>query len=185
MQPCHCPHRRGHSDTYTVVRTCPALPLPPDFLSLRCFSKIALRPNSIFLLVLTTKILTVARDRDIAFLFHEVGHRSHHLHLPYARVRGQINFLYLLLSGRVRRRQFVVCCTLPHSLYVFIPAMTGIITTPPPPSYPPTPPYLSLSDFSLYIFLRPQSVPPYRSSYVPQQSLLSAALQLVSGFCSD
>ena len=69
------------------------------------FSQIALRPTSMFLLVLPVKTLTTARNHNIAFLFHQVGYRCHHLHLQCSGFRGLNNFSRMLLS---RQRQFVV-----------------------------------------------------------------------------
>ena len=115
----------------SMTKTLDYLMSPPFPLSLLIFLKFRCTQLPFFCSFFRTNILTVARDCDISFLFHEVRHQRHHLHLPYAGVRRQIDFLWLLLSGRCRLRPFVAWCTLPQSLYVCIPTTEIVIIAPP------------------------------------------------------
>ena len=100
------------------------------------FSRILLRPTSLFLLILPGKILTSAhcpqsRYRNIAFPFHRVGHRCHRCRI-YSRVRGALTFLRLMLQIPF------FPCMFPHSLRVFPPVVVKFLIIPPHSySYPP------------------------------------------------
>ena len=63
-------------------------------------------------------MITIARDYNIVFSFHQVVLRCHHPHPGYSRFRGALTFLQLLLRGRHIWNQFFVFRLSPHPLHV-------------------------------------------------------------------